>query len=197
MRIAIVDVGIGNPASVQRMFEELDVNTYLVSAPVDLGRELDDIMIVLPGVGTWDRAIEKLESNGWVVFLQENSNHFRLVLGICLGMQLLFHKSEEGQSPGLSLLDGRIEFFSKRNTINIGWRDVKFIGGSNFTDSRFYHVHRLALVDDGQPFIKGIENSGLPVCVEQDNIVGYQFHPEKSHYYGKKLLEELLKKYAK
>jgi len=196
MEINIIDVGIGNPTSVLRMFEELNVHARLVGTPVDLDTDLTDLMIVMPGVGTWDRAVGKLERAGWIEFLQENVTKFRSVLGICLGMQLLFDKSEEGEKPGLSLLDGRIGYFQTTNVINIGWRDVTFDSYSYFTDSRFYHVHRLALIDEGQPYIKGKENSGLPVCVEHKNIVGFQFHPEKSHYYGKKLLKEWLQKYA-
>jgi len=196
MQICILDVGMGNPQSVFRMLEELDANAKVISSPSELGSSLENVILVIPGVGTWDKGIELMKGLGWIDFIQKNLEHFRLLLGICLGMQLFFKSSCEGKKQGLGILDGHVGRLQNSKIINIGWRKVRFVEDIGFTDSRFYHVHRFSVCNDGQSHIKGFEENGAVVCVEKDNILGFQFHPEKSHYYGKSLFKEILDKYA-
>ena len=196
MQVCILDVGMGNPQSVYRMFEELDANAKVISTPSEFDVALDNVILVIPGVGTWDKGIELLEGLGWVEFIQNNLGHFRLLLGICLGMQLFFKSSDEGNKQGLGILDGHVGRLQNSKSINIGWREVRFVKDLGFSDSRFYHVHRFSVCRVGQPHIRGLEENGAVVCVEKDNILGFQFHPEKSHYYGKLLFKEILEKYA-
>lgn len=196
MQINILDIGIGNPQSVFRMLEELDANAKVLSSPSEMGTDLENVILTIPGVGSWDKGMERLESLGWVDYIHANLRHFRLLLGICLGMQLFFKSSAEGSKSGLGILDGHVSFTQNLKNINIGWRKVRFVEDVGFSDSRFYHVHRFSVRNDGQSFIKGFEENGAVVCVQKDNITGFQFHPEKSHYYGKTLFKEILDKYA-
>lgn len=192
MHIYILDIGIGNPRSVARMLEELCVNVELLSVPSDLCADLRNVILVIPGVGSWDKGMERLESLGWADFIRSHRTNFRLLIGICLGMQLFFESSTEGIKKGLGLLDGHVVATQNPQNINIGWRSVRFLEGANFSDSRFYHVHKFAVRNEGQSFIMGYDENGVVVCVQKGNILGFQFHPEKSHFYGKTLFKEIL-----
>lgn len=196
MRINILDVGIGNSQSVFRMLEDLGAKVKVISSPSELDTELQNEVLIIPGVGSWDTGIERLEGYGWADYIRGNLGHFRLLVGICLGMQLFFKSSAEGHKNGLGILDGHIVPVQNEKNINIGWREVRFSEDVGLSDRSFYHVHRYVVRDDGQSYIKGIEENGAVVCVKKDNILGFQFHPEKSHYHGKTLLREALSKYA-
>ena len=196
MQIYILDIGIGNSQSVLRMLEELGVKVKVLSSPSEISADLENVVLIIPGVGTWDTGMERLETLGWVNYIHENLGRFRLFLGICLGMQLFLKSSDEGKKKGLGILDGHVIPARNQKNINIGWRDVSFAEGLGLSDSRFYHVHSFAVRDDGQSFIKGFEENGAVVCVEKGNVLGFQFHPEKSHYHGKTLFREVLERYA-
>lgn len=196
MQIYILDIGIGNSQSVFRMLEELGAKVKVLSSPTEISVDLKNLVLIIPGVGSWDTGMERLETLGWVNYIHENLGRFRLLLGICLGMQLFLKSSAEGKKKGLGILDGHVIPARNQKNINIGWRDVSFAEDLGFSDSRFYHVHSFAVRDDGQSFIKGFEENGAVVCVEKGNVLGFQFHPEKSHYHGKTLFREVLERYA-
>ena len=189
----IIDIKLGNIAAIQRMLDELDIEVHLAGKPMDIKHPLEDVYLIVPGVGAWDNAIKLLSKTGWYDFLRESHETFRAIIGICLGMQVIFGSSAEGELKGLNLLDGEIDFALPSKKINIGWRDVEFRQKVSFTSARFYHVHRYALKDDGNPYISGVDENGCIVSIQHSNIYGFQFHPEKSHFYGKRLLIEVFK----
>lgn len=199
--IGIVNYGLGNVEAIANIFRRLNVPVLLASTADEL--RLAD-RIILPGVGAFDNAMQKLGASG---MLQELENAVlsqgKPVLGICVGMQMLAERSEEGTLPGLgwisadvvrfeSSVDGEVRFLP-----HMGWNDVRpKLDGGLFqgleSDARFYFLHSyyfrprsdanvLAVTDYGQPFASAI--------IGGTNVFGVQFHPEKSHHWGIQLLK--------
>lgn len=200
--VAIIDYGIGNIRSVQRMFEAVDGRATVITNPDDL-RSCP--RIVLPGVGAFDAGMAALEQGGWVPAL----NHAVLdqgvpVLGICLGMQLLCRRSEEGQRAGLGWIDAdvvRIDLgdASHLKLPHMGWsvtrptRTHPLIPDDG-QERRFYYVHKFrALCDrDEDVLCTAIYGTEFASGVSRGNVMGVQFHPEKSHRFGMELMRRFL-----
>ena len=197
--IVIVDYGVGNIGALLNMFEYLGVDA---EASGDGQTLVEAHKIVLPGVGAFDKAMSRLRSQRLVEPLNEAVLGRRTpVLGVCLGMQLLGRRSEEGNEVGL----GWIEADVRRMTVpagsglkvpHIGWADVRptrrsalFQPGSE--TERFYFDHSFYVsCDDDRNVIAVIDYGGELCCaLSVGNICGVQFHPEKSHRYGMRLLK--------
>ena len=204
--VTIVNYGVGNLASIQNMLKKIGAPSRLSSSAADI---LDSTKLILPGVGAFDTCAGKLRDSGLLGVLNEKVLEENTpVLGVCVGMQLLTGGSEEGKLSGLGWVKGRIvKFKADRLPENLkvphmGWTDVQIKKPSKlFTDMydepRFYFVHSyhpemehaadvLVTAHYGYEFVAGLEHG---------NIVGVQFHPEKSHKYGMKLLENFVKYY--
>jgi len=202
--IEIIDVGLGNVASINNMLNHLGYNSRRVKTPLD---SLDPKVLILPGVGSWDYALNKLNEYGWIEFIQKFALiHDKIIIGICLGMQLLCNRSEEGIKEGLNLIPGSFIKFKPDNSLKIphmGWNQVFFEKKFEFkienSLTRFYHVHSYHYNHFDNKYVIGWTNYGkkFPSAIMKNNIIGFQFHPEKSHFYGKKLFNYVLKKYAK
>jgi glutamine amidotransferase len=195
--ISIVNYGMGNLGSVVNMFKHIGVASEVVENPEQLRRASK---ILLPGVGSFDHAMNSINESGF----REILDHKALVekvplLGICLGMQLLTRSSEEGQLGGLGWIPAstkRIPQLPGMKIPHMGWNEVVSSCPSELTrnlpeNPRFYFVHSYYVkVDNSNNSILtcnyGIE---FDAAVQCENIFGAQFHPEKSHKYGKKLLE--------
>lgn len=201
--ISVLDYGMGNFASVLRMIAKVGGDARVITSPTEV-EEAD--VVILPGVGSFDYGMEMLSEKG----LDESLARFvaddrHLLIGICLGMQLLCTSSEEGRRPGLGLVDGivtRFEF-SKQNLLPIphmGWNSVhrKGSGGllpDGIPELRYYFAHSYK-VELGDPkSVVGATTYGGSFCsaFQQGNIHGYQFHPEKSHRFGLALFENLMR----
>jgi glutamine amidotransferase len=197
--IVIVDYGLGNPASVRNMFRKAGY-TALVSG--DLDEIAHASKLVLCGVGAFDHGMENLAERG----LLEVLNHAVVerqvpILGICLGMQLMSRRSEEGVRPGLGWLAAdtvRFRFAEGAAGLRVphmGWNQVRG-SGDNFLaravdgDSRFYFVHSYHLRFDEPRDVALVATYGGPVAAGavRGNVAGTQFHPEKSHRFGLALL---------
>lgn len=187
----IIDVGVGNVAAVKRMIEDLDIEVDVVKSPSEILEPVDNICIIIPGVGSWNNFITILKETGWFDYLYQYHLKFRGIIGICLGMQIMFKSSEEGNLNGLGIFDAHLKYAFPSKKINIGWRNVNFITESVFSSSRFYHVHQYSVEDREQNFITGRDDNGCIVSVQKSSIYGFQFHPEKSHFYGKRLFKEV------
>ena len=199
--VTIVDCGIGNIRSVQRMFEHVEGTAEIVSDPQAIH---DCRRLVLPGVGAFDAGMAALEDGGWIDAL----NHVALeqrkpVLGICLGMQLLCRQSEEGERPGLGWVPADVVKVdiggnSKLKIPHMGWavtRPAKpnpLIAAEG--EQRFYYVHKYRAVCDrsGDVLATAVYGTEFVSAVHRDNIYGVQFHPEKSHRFGMALLRRFL-----
>jgi glutamine amidotransferase len=196
--IAIVDIGIGNLGSIVNMLDKCKVKALRTSSVTDI--EKAD-KIILPGVGSFDNFMRKLEEYGLIPVLSRKAQVQRTpIIGICLGMQILGKRSEEGSLPGLGWLDAEtVRFKFDGNSLRIphmGWNTVKIQGEpSIFKDMdeepRFYFVHSYHLVcKDGEDVLATTHYGyDFTSSVRKGNIYGTQFHPEKSHKFGMRLLK--------
>ena len=182
---------MGNLGSVQNMLKRINVHSTIVKSPKDLRAE----KIILPGVGSFDTGMSNLLSEGWVEVLNENViKHKVPTLGICLGMQLMTNRSEEGQLGGLGWIEGEVLKFPANGlkTPHMGWNIVKpatqdaSILASDKPELRFYFVHSYFVKVAKSSDLLGTTNYGseFTSAFRRDNVYGVQFHPEKSHKFG-------------
>ncbi len=203
MKITIVDCGIGNIKSVQRMIEHVGGTAVIVSDP-SLAKNAEKL--ILPGVGAFDSGMKALNDHGWIDTLNYLALDKKIpVMGICLGMQLLCRKSEEGIKDGLGWFDADVVAFNPSELDNLkiphmGWSNVKVkkvnpLLSDEIEASRFYHVHKYHVVCDNESDILAESVYGINFvnAISRNNIFGVQFHPEKSHKFGMRLFENFLK----
>jgi len=196
--ITIIDYGVGNLASVLNILKRIKVEAEITS---DKTRILNASKILLPGVGAFDTAVTKIQEYGLADVLNKKALEDKVpVLGICLGMQLLTKESEEGKLKGFGWIDAKTVRFSfkpeqKLKVPHMGWNDVLPKRSSPLTrdfepDSRFYFVHSYHVVanDPADVVMTTFYGYECHSVVQHENIYGAQFHPEKSHKFGMKLL---------
>lgn len=194
--VAIVDYGLGNLPSVQKGLERMGVPARITADPADLTAAP---AVVLPGVGAFPRAMANLQAAGFVEPLLAAARAGKPLLGICLGMQLLLSMSEEWQeTPGLGLIPGRVRRLPPGVKLpHIGWNQVEVVAAAPALfaglPARFYayFVHSYAVAPDDPAHTAAVTTYGstFTVAVRRDNIMGTQFHPEKSSRVGLKILE--------
>jgi imidazole glycerol-phosphate synthase subunit HisH len=196
VRIGIVDYGMGNRRSVEKALEHVGARAVQSCDHAEL-RGCDGLIV--PGVGAFPRAMSQLRSLGLDNLVVDVAGQGVPVLGICLGMQLLFDSSVElGGASGLGLLPGRVEAIEAGGlkVPHIGWNLVRFERPSPLTaglpdECAFYHVHSFAPVPSEPGDVLGRSEYGVPFVsvVARDPLFGVQFHPEKSSTHGLRLLE--------
>jgi glutamine amidotransferase len=192
--IYVLDYGMGNLRSVEKALEH-------VGARASIGADPDEIRaadgLILPGVGAFPRAMERIRATGLDQLIGERAAAGTPILGICLGLQLLFERSEElGGSPGLGLLPGAVTALDAPGlkVPNIGWAPVRWERDSRLTagiasETPFYHVHSYVARATAEDTLGTAEYGERFVCAaERDNVFGVQFHPEKSSAAGLALL---------
>jgi len=199
--ILIVDYGMGNLGSIKNMLDRIGVESEISSRVADLERA---DKLILPGVGAFDRAMQNLDALGLVPALNRAVlDQGKPILGICLGMQLLSRSSEEGQAAGLGWIDAetvRFRFEGEDRPLKIphmGWNTVQAtrpgsILDTDLPESRFYFVHSYHVRCRDEADVLGVTRYGQPfhAAVMRGNILGTQFHPEKSHKFGIRLLRK-------
>jgi imidazole glycerol-phosphate synthase subunit HisH len=195
-RIAILDYGMGNLRSVEKALERIGADA--VRTPdADVAAAADGL--VLPGVGAFPRAMERVRDLGFDSLVARHVREGRPVLGICLGMQLLFERSSElGGAEGLGLLAGDVDELDAEGlkVPHIGWEPVRWERDSALTEgidsgTPFYFVHSLTPVPGDVRDLLGTAEYGarFACAVERPPLYGFQFHPEKSSSAGLRLLE--------
>jgi glutamine amidotransferase len=201
--IIIIDYGLGNVRSIYAKVEQMN-EPVTVSSDICTIENADKI--ILPGVGAFDFGIENIRKLGIREILDKKVTRDKIpVLGICLGMQLFTRKSEEGKLPGLGYIDAETKKFSigtptDLNIPHMGWNTITINMESPLlngieNNSRFYFVHSYHVICD---HIENIMASTLygyefPSIIQQDNIFGVQFHPEKSHRLGIHLIKNFVR----
>lgn len=206
--IGIIDYGMGNLRSVQKAFESLNSPASILANPNMLA-EQDVTHLVLPGVGAFGDGMTHLRDRGWIELINDFIKTGKPMLGICLGMQLIFDSSEEDAPskdqpiPGLGLVKGQVKGFAgdafgpgKLKVPHMGWnsldfkRDVMLFNGVA-DQSQVYFVHGYYCSPTDQSVIIATTDYGDPFCsaLQQDNLWATQFHPEKSQRVGLKMLE--------
>lgn len=191
--IAIVSYGLGNVRAFANIYERLGVPARIVTSAEAL---LDASHVVLPGVGSFDWAMRKLSDSGLRPNLEELALRQRKpVLGVCVGMQMMVERSDEGRCAGLGWVRGECRKVEASALPHMGWNDVVLAGPDPLFDGlgdkpTFYFLHSFHVVPkDGTSTLGITEYGGRLVCaLRQQNLVGVQFHPEKSHDWGERLL---------
>ena len=202
--IGIIDYGLGNIKAFENIYHKLNI-------PVKRLRHAEDFTdithLILPGVGAFDHAMQSFNDSG----MREATESFVLikkipVIGICVGMQMLAKCSEEGVLPGLSWIDGLVKKFDenkiKDNTHlpHMGWNDVEvntanplFRGFLSVAKFYFLHSYYFEPLQEKDSIATSVYGVNFTCAVNKENIFGVQFHPEKSHEFGIRLLENFSK----
>jgi len=199
--IAIVDYDMGNVASVANMLKRVGAPESRLTRDPDVIRNAE--RVILPGVGAFDKGMENLGAFGLIEVLNDAVLERKIpVLGICLGMQLLTKRSEEGKLPGLGWLDAETVRFRLRDPNlkipHMGWSPVAPKRASPLmpmdSDSRFYFVHSYYVQCQSGEDVDATSQYGsdFAAIVSRRNIFGVQFHPEKSHRFGMELLKRFV-----
>ena len=195
--IKIVNYGLGNVNAFFNLYKRLNIDVEIAGK----AEELEDASkIILPGVGSFDAAIQKLEINGLRNCLDYLVIEKKIpVLGICVGMQIMGMQSEEGSQAGLGWIDSSIIKFDDRNQLKLphmGWNSINFMKDSflsNNIDSEkgfyFLHSYHFENTDVFDCLATSFYGSKFPCIIKKDNIYGIQCHPEKSHSNGISFLE--------
>ena len=197
--IAIIDYGMGNLRSVQKALEKVGAPAVVTEDPLFLDQAEK---IVLPGVGAIAPAMQKLEQLGLIPAIKRNIQNKKPFLGICLGLQLLFEKSNEGgETKALGIIPGEVKRFASLKVPHMGWNQLLlkqkncplFEGMENKTNAYFCHSYYVSPKD------KSLTATATDYAIEftssicQGNLLGVQFHPEKSQTIGLKILENFAK----
>lgn len=204
--IVIIDYGMGNLGSIANMFKKIGTRA-IISSDLEVIEAADKL--ILPGVGAFDNGMARLGEMGLVGLLNAKALLQKTpILGLCLGMQLLARGSEEGSLPGLGWLDAgcvRFRFGPEHDGLKVphmGWNylHVRQPGGlfaGMYPDPRFYFVHAYHLECKDQADVQATTTYGYEFAsvVRKNNILGVQFHPEKSHKFGMKLFTNFVEQF--
>lgn len=206
MKIGVIDYGMGNLFSVTQALKKLNAEVILSSKPEEL-READ--ALILPGVGAFPDAMKRLQETGLDGFIRSEVKNGKPLLGICLGMQLLFEESEEvAPTNGFGFFEGKVVRFSgisekgeKYRVPHMGWNLLTFhsvpdwLKGEQLPeDKHVYFVHSYYANTDSPQVVATADYFGVqvPGIVQNGNVCGMQFHPEKSGEFGVYLLKKWL-----
>lgn len=197
--VAIIDYGMGNVQSVQKALTAINVESIISDKAEEIAKCSH---IILPGVGSFKKAMENLHAKDLVsVLTKEVKEKQKPFLGICLGMQLLAEKGfEDGETNGLGFIEGSVHRIPDNNlpTTHIGWNNIKVKNKkyfSNVQDNNFYFVHSFCLELTNPSDVAATVEYGCEItaAVQRDNVFGTQFHPEKSQIEGLEILKNFLK----
>ena len=192
--IGIIDYGIGNIKAFHNIYKEKNIDLKIISNTKDLNQNIKKL--ILPGVGSFDNAITLLqEKKLFKKIINFTKNPENKILGICIGMQILALQSLEGNLNGMELIDGKFKKLNNKILPHIGWNNIKFKNKINlFNDidqnSYFYFLHSYALLNLNEKYkvCETFYGENFVSAFKKDNIYGIQFHPEKSHLLGIKIL---------
>ena len=196
MSIAIIKYSSSNVSSLSNCLKSIGVKHYVCSSQKDLNYAST---IILPGVGTFEGVLDEIKKNNTYKTIIEKANQGNKIIGICIGMQILAETGNElrqKKSKGLGLIKAEVK---KMNSFHIGWNKLQ---GKNFSkkfnkfsNQSFYFNHsnylKLKNTKNGI-FYSYVNDIEIPSLIINKNILGFQFHPEKSQIYGKKILKHLI-----
>ena len=197
MKIGILDYGVGNVGSLANMIKYINHKPILSNSIKDLS---DNKVIFIPGVGSFDKAMQAIDQKNNISEIKnfiENKNNF--IIGICLGMHMLFNSSDEGKTNGIGLINEEIKNFKDYGVYQVphmGWNTLKpeSLPFSIDKYNRFYFCHSYFCPVDkfNCPHAQTNYELNFTSLIMKNNIIGIQFHPEKSGMNGANLLKDLL-----
>ena len=200
--ITIIDYGAGNIKSIQNMLKKIGIKSVLTKETNEIENATK---LILPGVGHFDYGMQQLQKSGLIKILNKKVLQDKTpLLGICLGAQMLGNQSEEGNEKGLGWIDMDVIKFSLKNSSlkvpHMNWNELNIKKDSllfkdMYENPRFYFVHSYYMKPNNEKDTICTANYGenFVAAVQKDNIFGVQFHPEKSHKFGMKILENFSK----
>ena len=206
-KISIVSYGVGNIGSLVNIISKSGADPIIAEKPSQLKGSKN---IILPGVGAFDNAMKKLKDKGFYEALYDHAMTKQYpILGICIGMHLLTRGSEEGEINGMGIINAETIKFKENNLPekhpipHMGWNRVRFKENTifydkNLTGQRFYFVHSYYVVcDDDKDVMSNTEyGHTFASSFKRDNVIGVQFHPEKSHRFGIKFFNNYIEHVA-
>lgn len=199
-KIGILDLKINNILSIYNACLKANFSTNIINTKEKNYKKKYDI-IILPGVGSYKNAMNKIYDNNYnIKILEFLSDNNKILIGICLGMQLLFSNSEEfGKSSGLNLIKGKVKRFDKKIIVpHTGWAKLNIVKNTNFftnklNEQMFFFTHSFYCIPEkAEHIISKTQYFDNKFCsaIQKDNIIGMQFHPEKSGKHGIELLKK-------
>ncbi|GCC52462.1 imidazole glycerol phosphate synthase subunit HisH [Chryseotalea sanaruensis] len=203
--ISIIDYGLGNLGSIVNMFKKIGYQSQIIHRPEELDQATK---LILPGVGAFDTGIKHLQDHGWLAPLEKKVMVERIpIMGICLGMQLMTKGSEEGKFDGLGWIDAYTRKFQPASAEvkipHMGWskadivKESKLLIQKNNSERRFYFVHSyfVSVNNAEDELLRCNYGNNFTAGFERNNIIGVQFHPEKSHKFGMELFGNFANNY--
>jgi imidazole glycerol-phosphate synthase subunit HisH len=198
--ITIVDYGLGNVQAIANIYKRVEIPARLAQTAAQLENATH---VILPGVGAFDWAMARLNASGMRAALDDLVQRQRKpVLGICVGMQMMARRSDEGRAEGLGWFDADVKLFDETRFVDrthlphMGWNDVEPVSSDGLfhdlgSGARFYFLHSYYFApNDPADALAVTDYGGRFACaVRRDNVHGVQFHPEKSHGWGIQLLK--------
>ena len=196
MKVAIFDYGAGNIFSLKNSLEKNDAQVDIITS---LNKSKEYSGLLLPGVGNFDPAVRSIRDYSSTDF-KDYVGESMPVLGICLGMEMFFEKSEEGREQGLNVINGEVVLLPNTMQVpHMGWNNLEIKRQNNFLDgvddgSWVYFVHSYMIKTKEAELIVADTDYGIkvPAVIEQKNFIGTQFHPEKSGKIGSLMLNNFL-----
>ena len=196
-KVCIIDYGLGNVRAFKNIYDKLNINSVISSKKEHL---FNATHLILPGVGAFDWALSRLNESGLREVLDILVIEKKLpILGVCVGMQIMASKSEEGILPGLNWIEGKVIKLSNENILpHMGWNNIKPLIKSNLfkeiINPKFYFLHSYYYRTNDQKHSISVTNYGnnFTSAINKKNIYGTQFHPEKSHENGIKILKNFI-----
>lgn len=196
--ISIIDYGLGNIQAFKNIYDRLNIPCTFASSPEDIKSATK---LILPGVGSFDWAMSRLNESGLIESINDEViNNKKPILGVCVGMQIMASSSDEGNKNGLGWIPTSIRKLSLKSNANLilphmGWNNVTPINNNDLfrdiKDLNFYFLHSffIDLDNSDKKIAESIYGQKFCCAFNYQNIYGTQFHPEKSHDSGRKLLE--------
>jgi glutamine amidotransferase len=192
-KISILDYGLGNQSSIKASLQRLGYPNVIITKNKKILENSE--LLILPGVGNFEKAITNLKKDDLIKFLKKLIKEGLPTLGICLGLQILFSKSEEAfASKGLNLIKGNI---LKLNKKNIGWHQIKTKKKNSlfsFLNNQFFYFNNSYALEASNKYTHStsFNYEKIPVIIKSKNVIGVQFHPEKSQFSGDFFLKKIL-----